>query len=296
MKQRISALLFVALFLTLASCFAVCAQNPEAKPYTVKFKGEQREFYLFVPDAVKRGETCPLIVCLHGYGGKAKGYRPEMAQAALENGYAICYPQGLKAPKGKTGWMVGYPKQEGMKDNDVDFIVYLAKYLPKQFGLDKDNVFMTGMSNGGEMCYIMALSHPRTFNAIASVAGLQMGWTIDGIKPRGTVPFFEIHGTGDKTSRWEGDPDNQYGWGAYLPVPAAVSNIVAMNKCRLYSVEQLPKLSEESNDVILHRYTRGDNGSEVLLYQVNGGTHSWALTDVDTCGEIIKFFESHRKR
>lgn len=261
--------------------------------HTVRYRGAEREYYISLPE--NAGPDTPLVFCLHGYGGKAGKYRPEMELECLRRGYAICYPQGLKAPIGKTGWYVRYPKQEGMKDNDVDFMLYLAKTLPREFGLSRENVFFSGMSNGGEMCYIMAYKHPEAFRAIASVAGLQMGWTLRELKPRGAVPFMEIHGTGDMTSRWSGDPDNSYGWGEYLAVPSAVANIVSMNGCREYSKVELPLLSDKSRQVILHRYTRGRNDSEVLLYEVVGGPHSWALSDMDTPAAILDFFDRYRR-
>ena len=261
------------------------------KHVSTRFQGFEREYFITIPDSLAEGR--PLIFCLHGHGGHAEGYRPELEAEAMKHGFAICFPQGLKSPIGKPSWNVRYPSQKGMQTDDVAFMVHLAKTLPAEYGLDPRNVFFSGMSNGGEMCYIMALTHPYVFRAIASMAGLQMGWTVDELTPCGHVPFMEVHGTGDKTSRWEGDPDNQYGWGAYLAVPAAVANIVSMNKCVHYTKTELPLKSEGANPVILHHYDRGAEGSEVLFYEVVGGTHSWALDHLDSCGEILRFFEKH---
>lgn len=297
MKRIITAFAAALIF------FSASAQEGR-RHVTTTFQGIEREYYISIPDSLAEGK--PLILCLHGYGGSAEKYRPEMEQAALRHGYAICYPQGCKAPKGKTGWNVRYPKQEGMTTDDIAFMLQLAATIPAEYGLDSSNVFFSGMSNGGEMCYIMAYTHPYAFKAIASVAGLQMGWTLDELSPVGHVPFMEIHGTGDMTSRWNGDPGNEYGWGAYLAVPAAVANIVSMNACRSYSRTELPLLREEaildeegkvakraSKPVILHRYANGAEGTEVLLYEVVGGSHSWALDDIDTCEEIVRFFDSY---
>ncbi len=287
MKRKI-CLFFVILMSVLVPA-SVHGAEPQHR--TIKFQGLDREYWISIPESASA--STPLVICLHGYGGHAEGYKPGFTKAALEKGFAVCYPQGVKAPKGKTGWNVRYPKQEGMKTNDVAFVVFLSKQLPKLFGLSAENVFMTGMSNGGEMCYLMAYTHPKAFRAIASVAGLQMGWIKDEVKPAGPVPFFEIHGTADKTSRWEGDPFNDYGWGEYLPVPAAVANMVSINGCRLYSRTELPLKSEDAHQVILHSYTLGENDTEVAFYEVIGGTHSWADDAVDTFGEILGFFERH---
>lgn len=252
---------------------------------TLQYQGFDRTYHLFTPDNPLPQR--PLVFCLHGYGGKADGYKQKFVDQALAAGYAVCLPQGEKDPNGSTGWNVKYPKQEGMTTDDIAFIIHLSEVLIDKYGFSPANLFFCGMSNGGEMCYLMAYTHPEHFNAIASVAGLQMDWIIRELEPRGPVPFMEIHGTADKTSRWEGDPTNQYGWGKYLAVPAAVSNMVAIDKCTVYSKK------EASSTVILHHYTGGLNNSEVLFYEVTDGTHSWAEKDFDVYTAILNFFSAH---
>ena len=272
--------------------FQSSAQNEAMVKHSMRCQGLDREYFLYVPETLAEG--APLVVMLHGYGGSAENYRPEMLAVAQKHHFALCVPQGTKAPKGKTGWNVRYPKQEGMTVDDVKFVCRLAKKLQKEYGLSKLNTFLTGMSNGGEMCYLMAYGHPEFWGAIASVAGLTMEWLMKEQSPKGPVPFFEIHGTQDHTSEWGGDPENNGGWGAYTSVPVAVGAIVAANKCTYEETSELPLLDSEkpSRQVILHHYL---GGTEVRLYEVVGGGHSWHLDDIDTLEEIWSFFESHMR-
>ncbi|MGN1225848.1 MAG: hypothetical protein ACI4TL_01265 [Candidatus Cryptobacteroides sp.] len=89
----------------------------------MRHDGMTREYWIFVPDSIAPGKA--LVIMLHGYGGKAENYRPEMVETAKKNGFVLCIPQGAKAPKGKSGWNVRYPAQEGMTTDDVDFICAL---------------------------------------------------------------------------------------------------------------------------------------------------------------------------
>ena len=73
------------------------------------------------------------------------------------------------------------------------------------------------------------------------------------------IAFMEVHGTGDMTSRWEGDPINQFGWGAYLAVPVAVGAVAAANKCMYQETTELPQIK---NKVIFHRYYGSPYGKE----------------------------------
>lgn len=269
--------------------------TPTAVRDSVVYAGQLRYHYIFVPDSLRPEK--PLVIMLHGYGGKAEGYRPEMMEVAEREGFALCIPQGLKAPEGKTGWYVGYPKQEGMRQDDDVFICALADTLCARHGMNPRNVFLTGMSNGGEMCYLIGRRHPGTFAAIASIAGLTMKWIRDEVPISAPVPFMEVHGTADKTSLWEGDLEGEGGWGAYIPVPEAVSYWVQADACTSSSEQHLTPKGERA--VILHLWTGGTPAwtdgpaCEVRLYEICGGKHSWGLADMDTCDQVWSFFEKY---
>ena len=283
----------------LSSICLILAINISAnsqEKHSFRHQGIERTYWMYIPENLP--EQAPLVFVLHGYGGNAEGYCPQMVETARKHGFAVCYPQGEKAPKGKTGWNVGYPKQEGMKTDDIDFICDLAAHVQKKFKLSKKNTFFSGMSNGGELCYMMALQRPKAFSAYASVAGLTMEWVHRSMSPKMAVPLMEIHGTADKTSHWEGDPDNKGGWGEYISVPLAVGVWAAEAKCTHTETTELPL---KNNKVLLHRHLGGtpawEGGPdiEVRLYEIVGGKHSWAHKDMDTCEEIWNFFSTYLK-
>ena len=272
-------------------CIVLNAMAAETVRYTMKYKGEVRTYWLYVPEGAST--ATPLVLVLHGYGGNAEGYCPAMLEVAEREGFAVCYPQGEKDAKGKPCWNVGYDVQQGLERDDVGFVKALVKHLRKKHHIGKDNVFMSGMSNGGEMTYFMAYRHPELFRAFASIAGLTMQWAYKAWKAKRPVPLMEVHGTADKTSMWEGDPEDTGGWGPYIAVPAAVGYWVAQARCTHEVTTELPRKGE--HPVILHRYLGGDDGIEVRLYEVQGAKHSWHLADMDTCEEMWAFFRQYLK-
>lgn len=261
--------------------------------HTMTFQGLEREYYLYRPAALP--VDAPLVMVLHGYGGSALKGKTEMMDVADTGGFAVCYPQGSEDPKGKTCWNVGYPSQEGMKTDDVKFICALARKLQKEYSLSRSNTFLSGMSNGGEMCYLTAMRRPKAFKAYASIAGLTMRWMTEEYSYKHPVAFMEVHGTEDRTSEWLGDPANKGGWGAYLPVPIAIARIVALNGCTEQTVTEFPQ-REGRNPVTLYAFQGGrplgpgGKPAEVRLYEVRGGNHSWSDKDMDTYTEIWRFF------
>lgn len=296
-------------------CQSTGYQSPRERCEKVSFKdqGIVRDAFLYRPsrhagtaDSVSTasagsgdeasGQTggMPLVVVLHGYGGKALGDGLRFIELADLHGFAVCWPQGAEDGTGHSCWNVGYPFQAGYRIDDTAYLRRLVRHLQKNFGVSRRNVFLTGMSNGGEMCYKMAAEHPETFSAIASIAGLTL--TSMSTDYRRPIPFMEVHGTADSVSAWCGDPENRGGWGAYLSVPSAVSHIVSANRCVALSTAEIPS---EHKRVILHHFTegipsrKGGPSSEVLLYEVRGGDHSWSERYIPTCDLVWDFFSGY---
>lgn len=296
-------------------CQSTGYQSPRERCEKVSFKdqGIVRDAFLYRParhagtatsvstasagsEAAASGQTdgMPLVVVLHGYGGKALGDGLRFIELADLHGFAVCWPQGAEDGTGHNCWNVGYPFQADYRIDDTAYLRRLVRHLQKSFGVSRRNVFLTGMSNGGEMCYKMAAEHPETFSAIASIAGLTLvSMSTDYRRP---VPFMEVHGTADSVSAWCGDPENRGGWGAYLSVPAALSHIISANRCVGETISEIPS---EHKRVILHRFTGGlpafKNGSpaDVLLYEVLGGDHSWSDRYIPTCDLVWDFFSGY---
>ena len=162
---------------------------------TVKHQGLEREYLLYMPDSLP--DDAPLVIVLHGYGGDADPDRYGFEAVADANRFAVCYPRGEKNGEGKRGWNVRYPSQHDMRTDDVAYMRRLARHLQKKYGLSRRNTFCTGMSNGGDIAYVLAYECPDVFAAFAPVAGLTFEWAYRELDAKRPVPICEIHGTAD---------------------------------------------------------------------------------------------------
>jgi len=188
------------------------AQTPG---HTLRSGGIDRTYRLHLPEGLPDG--APLVIVLHGYGGQGDPERFDMNRVADRHGFAVCYPQGERDGRGKTCWNVGYPFQADMAVDDVRFLSELIRHLQKKHGLSRRNVFCTGMSNGGDMCYLLASRCPETYAALGPVAGFMSVEILRSDRNPHPIPLFEIHGTEDRTTRWEGDLGNEGGWAPMSP-------------------------------------------------------------------------------
>ena len=259
---------------------------------SIKIQGHQRHFFMYLPDELP--ENAPLVFALHGYGNRGN-QKSWMNEAANRHKFAVCIPVGLKDPKGKNSWNVGYPFQEGWEIDDVKTMCTMAKYVQKKYRLSKANTFLTGMSNGGEMCYLLAYSKQNTFKALGSLAGLTMEWMYRELDIPKPIPFLEIHGTLDHTSEWEGDLDNKGGWGAYMSVPLATGALIAENRCSVLERDTIAggEYTKKAHQVIKYRYKNPGTRNDVWVYKVVGGGHNWFTDDMDTGEEVWQFFRQY---
>lgn len=283
------------ILLIIASLFAIttsfASYGPDYRRYSCRIDGVERVYKLYLPEGIK--PNAPLVFVLHGYGGTFNLDTKGFNEAADRHGFAVCYPQGSKDGRGRNCWNVGYPFQEDMTVDDISFLCQLAKKLQKEHNLSSQNTFCTGMSNGGEMCYLLAYSRQKTFRAVAPIAGLTMAWMPEKYTRTRPIPLFELHGTEDRVSEWGGDLENKGGWGAYISVPDAIRYWVDRNGCRKEVTDTLPLKNSESHRVISHKYIDSKSKCEVWLYEVSGAGHSWFNEDMDTPEEIWKFFSKY---
>ncbi len=191
LTEKITALCFALLF-SITAAFA--SERVECKLYNCRIDGIERIYKLYLPD--NANSNTPLVVVLHGYGATidqidSKGF----SEAAQKYGFAVCYPQGIEDGRGNPCWNVGYPFQEDMEVDDISFLCKLARQIQKEHNLSRRNIFCTGMSNGGEMCYLLAYCSQRTFKAVAPIAGLTMAWMPQKYTKSRPIPLFELHGT-----------------------------------------------------------------------------------------------------
>ena len=247
-----------------------CDNNNFLEYHEFNHNGLIREYYLYQPDSLQN--NAPLIFVLHGYSGSAQGMisYSGMNTIADENGFAVCYPQGIEDQTGYNFWNVGYSFHENQTVDDIDFLSSLAEYLQEEYNFSSQNTFSTGFSNGGDISYMLACEAPNIFSAIAPVAGCIMTWIYESCNPLLPTPVFEIHGTNDNVTWWGGDPNDVGGWGPYIGTEEGIDFWVDINGCTNSEDIPLP-----NTNTINHRYFDCDNNAEVWLYEVVGGGHDW---------------------
>ena len=264
---------------------------------TLSHNGRDRRYFLHVPENLP--QHAPLLIVMHGYTGSAGNIMEYsgLNQVADENGFVVAYPQGVRDESGNRFFNVGYDfhSDEDAAVDDIGFIRALVGSLQETYSLSEKNVFATGMSNGGDMSYLLACQASDVFKAIAPVAGMILQWIYDSCSPENPMPVFEIHGTNDYVTYWEGDMNNEDGWGAYPDVPTMMNFWVDLNGLELSETTDLADSNtSDGSNVVFERYFSESSSNEVWLYKVVGGGHDWpganGNMDINASTEMWMFF------
>ena len=257
-------------------CFLFHASTLLSDQRMIIHEGIEREYIIHIPKNLT--EDSPLVFIIHGFTGSAEGISAysDMNSIAERESFIAVYPQGTKDIKGNTFFNVGYEFHDDSTINDVSFIRELVRSLSQEFNLSRKKAFATGMSNGGDMSYLLACTSSDLFKAVAPVAGVLMKGLKDSCELNSPVPVFEIHGTADKISLFEGDLNNEEGWGAYYDLPSTIDFFAKRYQLTNKSVNQIiSKKSGADYDIFFERHWSDDLEEEVWMYRIEDGRHVW---------------------
>lgn len=289
MKKTILKLIFVPLL------FISCYCTAQLQSFT--HDGINRQYIYYQPTNINPG--APLVVVMHGYSGSANGIKNYCGMNTIAdiNGFAVCYPQGTSDQWSNKFWNVGYDFHPNENVDDVGFIVSLVQHLQVQHNLSPQNTFTTGMSNGGEMSYMLACQAPQHFSAIASVAGTMFD-SYGSTCGANAIPVMEIHGTNDGVNLWAGDYNNSTGWGVFYDIDSIIDFWSTNNSCTQLLTESFPDINtNDGSTVVAEKHFNSINNNEVWLYKVNNGGHDWpgdyGNMDIDSSEEIWDFFSKY---
>ena len=250
------------------------------------YEGISRTFDLYIPVDVE--ENAPLIMNLHGYLAFSTSWMNSLNlnAAADKYGFAICYPQGLSTGDKQfpgTAWNADFSFTDS---DDIGFLTALTAYLQEEYGFNPDATFGCGLSNGGFMCYTMAVRAPGVFKAIASVAGTMSSTSWEAVATAAPISILQIHGLLDTTVPPDGSMTTDGGWGGAPPI----NEILA----RWAEIDGLTQTkTSQSGTATITMYTSFESQNKIEFCLIAGYGHNWpniSNSGFDASEHILKFF------
>ena len=253
---------------------------------SILWNGRTRFYNIHIPDGYNGITPVPLVIALHGGGGNARSMEEKTGFSNLsdEKGFVIVYPEGTGRFKHRfLTWNAGYCCGYALENNidDVGFIKELIKTLEEKFNIDSNRIYITGHSNGAMLTYRVGAELSDIVAAIAPVAGAIPKNILNLSTPSKPVSVLVISGTDDPLIPWNGGdikgPFFHRNLGKVLSVPDSVAYWVAYNNCNSSpNITYLPDKDPNDGTLVCKKvYSGGDNGTEVILYTIEGGGHTW---------------------
>ncbi len=262
---------------------------------TTIVNGAERRYRVHIPPTYDGKTPMPLVILLHGHaqsGEEIARYTKINALADKESFIGIC-PDATKwlHRDNLSAWDTGNGLiPPGSHADDVGFMRHIIETAEKDFAIDKNRIFMCGLSNGGMLSFRAAGELSDKIAAIATVSG-----AMSGKEPPAKFPIsvLNIHGTEDEIVPYEGLKN----------VPASLSavglpNFKPMEYTTDFWVEQ-NKITDkpiivESDGATQRRFIDQKSGVEVNEYTLHGNRH--IPDDIDqVVGAIWEFFKAHPK-
>ena len=280
----------------------------------------KRTFHIYIPSSYDKTVKIPLVIALHGRGATGAGMiiltKKGFNKLADQDGFIMVYPDGIEL-NWNDGRIDEEAKDRAHRENidDVGFISALIDSMIKNYNINPKLVYVTGISNGAIMSYRLACELSNKITAIAPVDGNIPLVFLPDCTPSRPVSVLAINNTNDPLVPFEGGEINgkirRIKLGKVLSVDESVGFWVKRNKCSVTPViaEEPDRDPKDGTKVTTKQYINGIEGTEVILYAVDGGGHTWpggfqylpvwiigkTCRDFDANEVIWSFFKKHSR-
>ncbi|MCF6270584.1 MAG: hypothetical protein L3J41_12795 [Melioribacteraceae bacterium] len=246
-----------------------------------------RSYAIYIPKDLGNS-SYPLIFELHGGGvyiedmtGES-GYKTPFKlwmNLAENEKFIVVYPEGLNGSYDKPTWNDCRGDCIVSSDaNDVNFIETLINNISADYNIDQNRIYASGTSNGGFMALRLAIELNDKIAAVAAVVSA-MPAVSDCNLPNNPISVLFMNGTNDNYMPYNGgylsDPPNP-DHGSTQSTENSVNFWINFNHTdTIPTTYTFPDLDNSDGGIVeKFDYKNGEQGTEVVLYKVNGGGHS----------------------
>jgi polyhydroxybutyrate depolymerase len=266
----------------------------------LRVDGHRRSYLVHLPKQYDPESPTPLVIVLHGGIGTARTARwdTQMSKQADRDNFIVAYPNGVLRTW-NAGECCGPAKRKGV--DDIAFLRALIEKVSSDYKIDRDRIYVTGISNGGMLAYRAGYELSDLVAAIAPVAGCMYPCRGECKFPVSVIVF---HGAKDHIVPFDGGIGGMLGYKLKSTSEAdSIKFWIQHDHCKAE-----PNEVRDGGQIKKEVYSGGDCGTEVCLYTLKNGGHSWPggrraifigdkpSTQISATRLMCYFFWEHPKR
>lgn len=180
--------------LILSFCLSVMCLFSQENQHYGNFSGNiikrvSSDYLIYLPDeySSESRELWPLLIFLHG-----SGERGNDLELVKKHGPPMLVNKGKKFP-----FIILSPQCRLKEDFDSETLFSLIEHIVKEYKVDKNKIYLTGLSMGGWATWDLAMANPDYFAAIAPVCGsVNRNYPERATELKG-LPIWAFHGAAD---------------------------------------------------------------------------------------------------
>jgi len=275
-----------------------------------------RSYTFYLPSSISDDDPLPLVLAFHGILGSGEKFAAQtnLTEQAERDGFVAVFPDSAT----REVWNDGRLPDSTI--DDVAFVRTLVADLSGQYPIDTDRIFATGASSGGLFSHRLACEAADILTATAPVIASMPADFVSRCQPARPMPMLMINSDEDPFVPFWGGPLLQGDGGEYEGIVSGSGFVMSVfdtvdfwrefNGCSNNRVDELlPEIDEDDGTRVRRvHYPDCSESSEVVLYLIEGGGHTWpgslvppaspyaGLTSREiSASEVVwEFFQGHR--
>jgi poly(hydroxyalkanoate) depolymerase family esterase len=134
-----------------------------------------RTYKVFVPAGLPADTPAPLLVDLHGCGSDAdeEARWSRFNDLARARGLLVAYPEQASSANNGRCWNWFLPEHQARDAGEPTLIAGITRTVMERWNVDARRVYVAGISAGGAMSDIMAVTYPDLYAAAMIYAGCE---------------------------------------------------------------------------------------------------------------------------
>lgn len=267
-----------------------------------------RAYTLYVPAGhdPESHAALPLLLMLHGCTQDPADFARGTGMNALaeQHGVLVAYPAQTPRDNGSRCWNWFRLQDQQREGGEASILAGIVGHVAADHRVDRQRVYVAGLSAGAAMAVILGRTHPEVFAAVGAHSGL---------------PFAAAHDMAGAFAAMQGNAARNANGPAAAPMPTIVfhgsadrtvdaSNGTAIVRDALSDTSFVAQRHESQGGTRTCTRTchvDADGRSQVEHWLLHGGGHAWSGGDpagshVDAFGpdasaEMLRFFRQHAR-